>query len=164
MPHFPKTALLAAALAGVLSAPLAVRAQQGDGPIAIAPLPLAIDVPAPRGITPGLGLAAHLAAMQVYLGITPDQLPAWQDYCQALIGFAEPSQPSQPTPALLAPERMAQDSLHRAARAQGLLEASATLRGVLDPAQIQRLMRSQPPGPTEPAGAAPHHPAPDHDH
>lgn len=95
-------------------------------------------------MSPGIGLAGHLAAAQIYLNITPEQEPAWHDYCQAIIAMLDqpPPKPDQ-GPSLMA-ERMARETLSRAPQAQALLAAVTTLRASLDPAQLERLARMEP--------------------
>lgn len=41
----------------------------------------------------GLLLASNLSAAQTYIGVTPEQFPAWQAYASALIALAEASGP-----------------------------------------------------------------------
>ncbi|MFT4012618.1 MAG: hypothetical protein QM682_04265 [Paracoccus sp. (in: a-proteobacteria)] len=122
-------------------------------------------------MVPALGLAAHLAATETYLGITEAQEDVWRDYCQALIAFLEPGAPVGPgdqapgdaPPAdqarPLAAERMAQQVLARAGQAQGLLAAATALRGALEPVQLERL-RQVDPG-FGPERGAPRHQGPD---
>lgn len=142
MNKLPIGALLAVAMLGAVSAPIAVQAQRAEFRGPASP-----DLPPqmPGRMAPGLGLAAHLAALQIYLGVTDAQQPVWQDYCRALIAFVEPDLPEPAAkPEGLMAERMARDAMARAVRAQALLDAITALRGALDPAQMQRLQRSDP--------------------
>ncbi|MDK8875314.1 Spy/CpxP family protein refolding chaperone [Paracoccus sp. SSJ] len=131
-------------------------------------------------MSPALGLSAHLAATETYLGITGEQQDAWRDYSQALIAFIEPpaadaraegdERPAdQARP--LAAERVAQHALARAEKARALLAATTALRGTLEPAQLERLQQVDPgfgPGPHGPRHEGPerqqpgprHQPAP----
>ena len=173
----PIAAMLTAALLAA-TAPVAVHAQKA------AEMPLAVttdsdgapDRPGfgPDSVAPGLGLAAHLAATQIYLGLTEAQQAPWRDYCQALIAYLEPPAAAPDaapgdTGQPLAAERMAQATLARADTAQRLLQAATALRGALDPAQVERLAQVQPglgDGPHgRRGGERPHHarPAPAHD-
>jgi len=200
MKNIPMKALAMTALLGAAGIPLAATAQNaGEAPPAPAEEPARpqpgpagaphgrddvfrphIGRPGPAGMTPALGLAAHLAATETYLGITGEQQDAWRDYSQALIVFLEPPAPDaraeggeppadQARP--LAAERMAQHALARAEKARALLAAATALRGSLEPAQLERLQQVDPgfgPGPHGPRHEGParqqpgprHHPAP----
>ncbi|UFS67463.1 Spy/CpxP family protein refolding chaperone [Paracoccus denitrificans] len=200
MKNIPMKALAVAALLGAAGTPLAAMAQNaGEAPPATAeeparPMPgpaaaphgrpdafrLDIGRPGPGGMSPALGLSAHLAATETYLGITGEQQDAWRDYSQALIAFIEPpaadaraegdERPAdQARP--LAAERMAQHALARAEKARALLAATTALRGTLEPAQLERLQQVDPgfgPGPHGPRHEGPerqqpgprHQPAP----
>ncbi|SMO93109.1 hypothetical protein [Paracoccus laeviglucosivorans] len=139
MKTFAISAIVAAAALGAVTAPVAVQAQRAETIRSAGP-----DMPLPQ--SPGIALAAHLAAAQVYLGIAPAQQEAWQIYCQALIAFLEPPPAEPDAKASLHSERMAHDVLRRADKAQALLDGAAALRGVLEPDQIARLERSEPGG------------------
>lgn len=155
MQRFPTRAMLAAALLAVLSAPIAVQAQKAHGQTSFPVQEAAgMDLPPPPpgpGRMSGLELAGQLAATETWLGITAEQEAVWRDYCQALIGFLQPEAPAPvaaaPAPAAadqLMAERMAQDALARADKAQALLAATTALRGALQPDQLARLIDSQP--------------------
>lgn len=146
MKRFPISALLAAAILGAASAPIALQAApQGAG----GPPPAHMEGPrGPRGMipppVPGMEVAGRLAAAEVYLGITDEQGPAWRAYCAALIDFLEPAPPQPGDEPQLMAERMARDTLQRGDKAQTLLDATTALRAELDPAQIERMVRSEP--------------------
>lgn len=170
MKNLPMKALAVAALLGATGAPIAVMAQEGGvaPPAAAEPARPMLDFAGPghgrpdafgpdasrlgpAGMSLELGLAAHLAAAETYVGISADQHEAWRGYSQALIAFFE--RDAQPTPEArpeggslpadqvqpLAAERMATQVLVHTEKARTLLDASTALRDTLEPAQLEKL-------------------------
>jgi hypothetical protein len=107
----------------------------------------------PRGQRPpeadrGMQLAARLAAAETLIGIKSAQLDAWRGYTSALIDLVQPPAPPPPPSgdaaagkAFARQEEMARRIKERAAKADTLLAAIATLRDTLTEAQLAALGR-----------------------
>ncbi len=171
------TAALSALL--ILSGP-AFAAPSDPGPATATERP-ALATPAPtdarpmppRGQRPpgaerGMQLAARLAAAETLIGIKSAQLDAWRGYTSALIDLVQPPAPPPPPPpsgdaaagrAFARQEEMARRIKERAAKADTLLAAIATLRETLTEAQLAALGRidlvPRPPMPPFPGGPGP---------
>ncbi len=114
---------------------------------------------------PGLAMAQRLAGLETYIGITPAQAPAWRDYTNALLAFAEAGapqhgqppqgnppqgqppqgQPPKNQPPLLMAERMAEQAIKRGEKAGTLKSAAAALKAALTPDQLARLIAAEAP-------------------
>lgn len=121
------------------------------------------DRKGPRiGGNPGLKVAERLAGLEIYIGITPEQEPAWRSYSTALIGFVEAdrphpgkgSRPDAPPPAgapdearapQLMAERLAEHAIAKGEKAEALHAAAATLRASLSEEQLARLIAAEAP-------------------
>lgn len=128
---------------------------------------------------PGLKLAERLSGLETYIGITPEQAPAWRGYTEALLAFAEADRPGHgpgqeagpqgpketgkpPAPPRLMAEMMARRAIAQGERAEKLEAAAATLRTSLSEAQLARLIGAEAPpkGPSGPEGGPAHGPGP----
>lgn len=142
--------------------------------------------PPPHNGKSGLRLADRLSTLETYIGITPEQAPAWRAYANAMQAFAEPPRPMRGThprdgvdmpspqgenqdparrqaqpPQMLLGERMAEHALAKGRRAEGLKSAAATLRAELSPEQLTRLIGAEtPPMGTQSGGPARAHALP----
>lgn len=117
---------------------------------------------------PGLRIAARLAQIETYVGITSAQLDVWRAYTSALIDFFErsardrgpggpppadapPPPPSQGEPGqapadagpVLFAERLADRAIARAEKARTLKTSLDALRAQLTPEQLDRLAKAE---------------------
>jgi len=106
--------------------------------------------PGPRGQEFRMRIAERLSAAETLVGIRADQLDAWRAYTSALIDLFTPPAPPVGGPAPGGPdagadrafareERMAQRIKERAAKADALVAAIATLKAKLTPDQLEKL-------------------------
>ncbi len=93
------------------------------------------------GAMPALRVADRLATMQVYLGITPEQMGQWRAFTQAAIAMApDPADwhAGMRDGAFEGIDRMSARMQKMAAAAQELDRAAQALKAVLTPEQITR--------------------------
>lgn len=103
MQHYTLKGLMTAALIGSLALP-ALAQNTGelveDGaerhPMIGTPNAIGPGSPGPRHHAghPGLDLAARLSTLETFVGITPEQQPAWRAYTDALLAFVESGHPA----------------------------------------------------------------------
>lgn len=125
-----------------------------------------------------LGLATKLAAAEIYLGVTREQLGPWRAYTTALINLVSPGPERNPPPVpgeskavpepRLAGEELAGIIAQKAEKAKALQDAVAALKPELSPqqvlklAELERALMPPPPpgprhGPAERGGFSPPH-------
>ncbi len=95
---------------------------------------------ASRQVHMELMLAQRLAGLQVYLGITPAELPQWNAFTAAVLAMPTP-RPDRGADAddpFAGIDAMAQRMQQRAAAAQTVSHAAADLKSVLTPDQITK--------------------------
>ena len=123
-------------------------------------------------------LAQDLAALETELGIRTNQLDAWRDFTDNLQAAMRPPMPPMPSEndkskpqAFALVEQVAKELVAKAKKAEALTKAVETLRAVLTPGQLERVvafedrMRRPPPPfgfmpPPPPDGDAPPPPPP----
>jgi hypothetical protein len=87
-----------------------------------------------------LRLAERLAGLQIYLGITPAELPQWNAFTAAVLAMPSrrPDDAAGRTDAFAGIDAMADRLRQRAAAAQTVSHAAADLKSVLTPDQITK--------------------------
>ncbi len=112
------------------------------------------------GGNPGLKLAGRLSVLETYIGVTPEQEPAWRAYSDALIAFAGAEGPGHgpgngpgkapgpdgkpPAPRLMG-ENIAERAIAAGQKAEVLQAAAVTLRAALSEDQLARLIAAEAP-------------------
>ncbi len=123
------------AAAGLLGASLFAVAASAQ-----APAPPPRDHVASHQAMFAMRVAERLAGLQIYLGITPAELPQWNAFTAAVLAMPMPRPDDGPGQAdvFAGIDAMADRLQQRAAAAQTISHAAADLKSVLTPDQITK--------------------------